>query len=209
MEKRHETQANDVRGVTMDKMTSNAKRDAAFDKELKDANRCCESCYNFTLNSRITFERGWGARDAEVAELRAQLSELKEDVRLDRVKPDDYRELVEQNKALQAQLDEQLPTLPPEEIHKTLLNHGLCVTKEEALELIEQIDSLKQQVEILKSEARLHDTIVTQLQRGHAAQLKTRDEALQVAVDAIKDCSVYGAEDKAITKINTLLGREG
>jgi len=46
--------------------------------------------------------KGWDARDAIANE---QLAELKEDIRLDRVKPDDYRELIEQNKALKAQVD--------------------------------------------------------------------------------------------------------
>ena len=102
---------------------------------------------------------------------------------------------------------------------------------------MQENDSLKQQVEKLKSEARLHDTIVTQLQRGHAAQLKTKDEkiakyqidvdwyeeASRIAIDAVKEikkAALKGDEtsaelecfhlaDDCLTKINTLLGREG
>lgn len=194
-------------------MTSNAKRDAAFDKELKEANRCCESCYNFTLKSRITFERGWGARDAEVAELSAQL-------------------------------DEQLPTLSPEEIHKTLLNHGLCVTKEEALKIIAERDSLRQQVEehnrkevIFQKELTYLRSVIEECVSEMKKEIKTRDDAIEVAVKALKSVSSFNKNDgnapsdnmgpdsmsywrwqelisrdisrNAIEQINTLLGREG
>jgi len=100
-------------------------------------------------------------------------------------------------------------------------------------ELIRERNSLKQQVETLKSEARLHDTIVTQLQRGHAAQLKTRDEVIEVILQAgkhLSDVLEHAVEmgqyteggstegwaklslkewNAAFTKINKLLGRDG
>lgn len=165
-------------------MTSNAKRDALAEQERiyepkyggKD-----HSGYDTLMKYEVNDEReecfikGWDAREAEVAELQAE-------IKLQR------REL------------------------EALSNSVNTYDKIN--------DSLKQQVETLKSEARLHNTIVTQLQRGHTAQLKTRDEAINAIIFRLNEMSTWytgseGAGDlfqeeiiDLLTKINTLLGRE-
>lgn len=81
--------------------------------------------------------------DAGVVEMHARLSELKEDIRLDRVKPDDYRELIEQNKELKAQVEIAVKVLEKYKDAAFQVEGRIYAVGAKAKEALEQIQKMR------------------------------------------------------------------
>ena len=176
----------------MDKMTSNAKRDAAANKLFKDIhgfnpNFLSKEC---GIPLEITFfNNAWDVRDAEVAELRSQLDEWKANY---------------------------------EEVDNALDLQGKVLRR-----YTEENEALKQQVEehnrkevIFQKELTYLRSVIEECVSEMKKEIKTRDEAIEVAVKAVFHYSAaqqcprcgFGIEEQtakeALTKLNTLLGRD-
>lgn len=148
----------------------------------------CDDTMSLEDHCEDAVKKGWDARDAIANE---QLAELKEDIRLDRVKPDDYMELIEQNKALKAQLDSNAKSW---EVAKEIEIGARF--KGDYDKVCDERDSLKAQVNELKKlvnaaeikgytarevEHRTDRNLCNML----SEQLKAKDAQLEIALNAL------------------------